>query len=51
MLIPVELNNILNKSVSESCWSSSPLAENLSFAITNIPPAFTYASEFLFKLD
>ncbi|XP_071534199.1 gamma-tubulin complex component 6 isoform X3 [Panulirus ornatus] len=43
LLIPVELNNILNRSVSDSCWSTSPLSENLSFAITNIPPAFTYA--------
>ncbi|XP_042215461.1 gamma-tubulin complex component 6-like isoform X2 [Homarus americanus] len=44
LLVPVELNNILNKSVSESCWSTSSLAENLSFAVTNIPPSFTHAA-------
>lgn len=44
LLVPCKLNNILYKSVAESCWSTSPQAENLSIAITNIPPAFTHST-------
>ncbi|XP_063885450.1 gamma-tubulin complex component 6-like isoform X3 [Scylla paramamosain] len=44
LLVPSRLNNILYKSVAESCWSSSSQADNLSFAITNIPPAFSHNS-------
>ena len=47
LLVPSKLNNILYKSVAESCWSTSPQAENLSFAVTNIPPTFTHNSESL----
>lgn len=44
LLAPNKLNNILYKSVAESCWSSSSQADNLSFAVTNIPPAFSHNS-------
>ncbi|MPC29295.1 Gamma-tubulin complex component 6 [Portunus trituberculatus] len=44
LLIPSKLNNILYKSVAESCWSSSSQADNLSFAVTSIPLAFSHNS-------
>nr|XP_045604583.1 gamma-tubulin complex component 6-like isoform X2 [Procambarus clarkii] len=44
LLVPVELNNILNRSVSESCWTTSQQAENLSFAIKSIPSTFTHTT-------
>lgn len=51
LLVPVELNNILNRSIAESCWSTSQQAENLSFAIKSIPPAFTHTTSVVDCLD
>nr|XP_027224775.1 gamma-tubulin complex component 6-like [Penaeus vannamei] len=51
LLIPAELNSILQKSVADSCWSSSPLIDNLSFAITNIPSVFTHQTSILDCLE
>ncbi|XP_050715937.1 gamma-tubulin complex component 6-like isoform X10 [Eriocheir sinensis] len=51
LLVPTRLNNILNKSVADSCWSTNPLAENLSFVVTSIPPTFTHTTSIVDCLE
>lgn len=41
LLVPMELNNVLSRALSESCWNTNPLADNLSFAVLSVPRAFT----------
>ncbi|KAK4323217.1 hypothetical protein Pmani_006068 [Petrolisthes manimaculis] len=51
LLVPVELNNVLSRALSESCWNTSPLADNLSFAVLSIPRAFTKPGKVLECLE
>lgn len=51
VLTPVVMNSILSKSISESCWSTSPFADNLTFAVTDTPTKFTSQANILNCLE
>ncbi|XP_068200196.1 gamma-tubulin complex component 6-like isoform X2 [Palaemon carinicauda] len=51
VLTPVVMNSILSKSISESCWSTNPFADNLTFAVIDTPFKFTSQTNILNCLE